>query len=285
MQRNKIKCQKRYMGFAVLSLVLLAAILLQLWGISVKAADTVNPGQPTPGSTEGTNPGQSDPGNPQQPSQGSAEGTNPGQPDQGNSQQPSQGSTGQTNPAQPGQTGTQEVRPTPILTQFSGQGRNVTLTINLAANSQVSSGRLKIRYPKDLLVLSSTQSGNLWRIEDLNTGLEETGQKVIAYAWADTENKTNTGTILTLNLEAQDAASGREITVETEIVELFSQQDRIIPQNDKIVDRLRTDFTVTPSQAGGSVRTGDNTNVAGYVLLCLGSVLVMVGLVRSKVEY
>ena len=156
MQENKIKYQKRYNGFIVLSFVLLAAILLQLWGISVKAADTVNPGQPTPGSTEGTNPGQ----------------TNP--------TQPSQGSTGQTNPTQPSQNGTQETRPQPIVTQMSGQGRNVTLTINLAANSQVTSGRLKIRYPKDLLVLSSTQSGNLWKVEDLNTGLEETGQRGFA---------------------------------------------------------------------------------------------------------
>lgn len=161
----------------------------------------------------------------------------------------------------------------------------MTLSISLAANSQVTSGRLKIRFPKDLLVVSSTQSGNLWKIEDLNTGLEETTQKVVAYAWADTETKTSPGTILTLNLEAQNAANGQEITVETEIVELFSQQEKIVPKNDRILDRLRTDFTVTPSQAGGSVRTGDNTNVAGYVLLCLGSVLVMVGLVRSKVEH
>ena len=108
---------------------------------------------------------------------------------------------------------------------------------------------------------------------------------MVAYAWADTETKTSPGTILTLNLEAQNAANGQEITVETEIVELFSQQEKIVPKNDRILDRLRTDFTVTPSQAGGSVRTGDNTNVAGYVLLCLGSVLVMVGLVRSKVEH
>jgi hypothetical protein len=243
MQGNKIKCQKRSSGFAVLSLVLLAAILLQLWGFSVKAEGTMNPGQPGQGSTE------------------------------------------QTNPVQPSQTGTQEVRPEPILTQISGQGRNVTLSISLAANSQVTSGRLKIRFPKDLLVVSSTQSGNLWKIEDLNTGLEETTQKVVAYAWADTETKTRPGTILTLNLEAQNAANGQEITVETEIVELFSQQEKIVPKNDRILDRLRTDFTVTPSQAGGSVRTGDNTNVAGYVLLCLGSVLVMVGLVRSKVEH
>lgn len=230
MQENKMKCQKRYSGFAVLSFVLLAAILLPIWGISVKAADAVNPGQPN-------------------------------------------------------QNGTQEIRPEPVTTQISGQGRNVTLTINLAANSQVSSGRLKIRYPKDLLVLSSTQSGNLWKVEDLNTSIEETTQKVIAYAWADTETKTNAGTILTLNLEAQDAASGREITVETEVVELFSQQERIVPKNEKITDRLRAEFTVTSSQAGGTVRTGDDTNVAVYVLLGLGSILVMVGLVRSKVEH
>ena len=145
MQRNKINCQKCYHSFVVLSFVLLAAILLQSWGISVKAAD---------------------PGNPEQ----------------------------------------------PITTKISGQGRNVTLTINLEAYSQATSGRLKIRYPKDLLVLSSTQSGNLWEVEDLNTEMEESTQKVIAYAWADTEAKTNAGTILTLNLEAQNAASGREIT-------------------------------------------------------------------------
>lgn len=202
MQRNKINCQKCYHSFVVLSFVLLAAILLQSWGISVKAAD---------------------PGNPEQ----------------------------------------------PITTKISGQGRNVTLTINLESYSQATSGRLKIRYPKDLLVLSSTQSGNLWKVEDLNTGMEESTQKVIAYAWADTEAKTNAGTILTLNLEAQNTASGREITVETEIVELYSQQERIVPKNDKIIDRLRTDFTVTSSQAGGAVRTGDDTNVALYVLLGL----------------
>lgn len=46
MQRNKINCQKCYHSFVVLSFVLLAAILLQSWGISVKAADPGNPEQP-----------------------------------------------------------------------------------------------------------------------------------------------------------------------------------------------------------------------------------------------
>ncbi len=171
-----------------------------------------------------------------------------------------------------------------VVTRLVSQDRTVTLTVDIRENSQATSGRIKIYYPAQMLRVSSAQGGKLWDVEDVNPNLTESGQNVISYAWADTEMLASSGNLLTVVWEAQDAASGQELIVETEIEELYSQEQPLEVRTDVIIDRLRPYFA-TSSQyqsQSGAVRTGDDANPAGDVLLCLGSVLVMINLVRQR---
>ncbi len=263
MEKKSSRFQERF-GLSVFLLwILLAAVVLNLWAVPAEAAGTVGTPQP-PTESGGTNP--------QQPTT-----VTPG--------------NGGSNNVTPG-NGSSNI----ISTQFSGMQRTVTLTVNIAENSQATSGKIKIYYPSDLLTLSNTQSGNLWKIEDANTGLEEMGKKGLSYAWADTQTLTRGGNLLTVTMEAQDGADGREVVVETEIVELFSREQPIAVNTNKITDRLWLNFQGTASStqpssdssssssdsSSSAVRTGDDTNAAGYALLCLGSMLVMVELMKRK---
>ncbi len=164
-----------------------------------------------------------------------------------------------------------------VFTRLSSQGRTVTLTVNITKDSQVSSGRIKIHYPSEFLRVTDAQGGKLWSMEDVNTGLSESGQSLVSYAWVGKDKYTGEGNLLTVTWEALEAANRREIAVETEISEIYSLEDRLTVNPDWIIDRLRPDF---PS--GNPVRTGDESNAAGLALLCLGTVLVMARLIRVK---
>lgn len=167
-----------------------------------------------------------------------------------------------------------------ITTHITAQGRSVKLTVDIAKDSQVTSGRIKIHYPQDLLGLAEVQGGNLWEICDANTEMKEGDRSVASFAWADTKKCTEEGNILTVTWEAEDMASGKEIIVETEVDELYSQEKRVLLNQDKIIDKIHPDFPMT----GHIVRTGDESDAAGLALLCLGTVVVMTRLLRIKIK-
>lgn len=171
-----------------------------------------------------------------------------------------------------------------VVTKLASQERTVTLTVDIKEHSQATSGKIKIHYPAQMLRVLSAQGGRLWDVEDVNPNLTESGQNVISYAWADTEMLASSGNLLTVVWEAQDAANGQEVIVETEIAELYAQEQPLAVRTDVMIDRLRPYFRTSSQYQSQSsaVRTGDDANPAGYVLLCLGSMLVMVNLVRQR---
>lgn len=181
----------------------------------------------------------------------------------------------------PGSTASPAVQQ-PIITQLTSTGRTVKLTVNIIKGSQISSGRIKIHYPQEFLSLADVQTGKLWQLEDVNKQLLEEGQNVVAYAWAGTEKFTEEGNLLTVTWEALDAASGKEITVETEIVELYAQKERLEVKSDWIIDRIRPSFPVSTANSQSAVRTGDSSNAAALGLICLGSALLMARMLRRK---
>lgn len=189
-----------------------------------------------------------------------------------------------SNMENPGSTASPAVQQ-PIITQLTSVGRTVKLTVNITKDSQISSGRIKIHYPQEFLSLADVQTGKLWQLEDVNKDLSEEGQNVVAFAWADTEKYAGEGNLLTVSWEALDAASGREIAVETEIVELYSGKERIEVKPDWIIDRIRPSFPLSTSNnpnGASAVRTGDDSNAVGLGLLCLGSALLMARMLRKK---
>lgn len=261
--------------------VLLTAVFELLPGGNVQAAPQKLPFQLASGTNPGTTP--TNPGTTPGTDPGTTSGTTPGT-DPGTTPGTTSGTDSQTGEA---------TNSWPISTQLTGQGRNVTLTVDISENSQVSSGRIKIHYAPDMLRLTGSQSGNLWALEDINTGLSEAGQSVAAFAWADTQKLTSGGRILTLTWEAQDKANGQELIVETEMEEMFSGEQPLSITSGLRIDRLRTSFQVNqPGTAGNTstgtgtttVRTGDDSNMIGYILLCMGAALVMAVLIRRRLK-
>lgn len=183
-------------------------------------------------------------------------------------------------------TGETDSQPEVIITELKGNNREIMLTVDIAENSQATSGRIAVYYDGDMLELSEAKEGALWKAEDTNTGLTEDGRKGVSYAWADTQKLTERGNLFTLTFAAKEAANGKEITVETRILELFSVETSIPVKTDRIIDRITVDFG--DSNSGGNstinsgVRTGDEANPAGYVLLGFGAVLVMLDAGKKK---
>lgn len=181
----------------------------------------------------------------------------------------------------PGSTASPAVQQ-PIITQLTSADRTVKLTVSITKDSQISSGRIKIHYPQEFLSLADAQGGNLWQLEDVNKELSEDGQNVVAFAWADTEKFAGEGNLLTVTWEALDAANGKEIAVETEIVELYSHKERLEVKSDWIIDRIRPSFPISSTSGTSAVRTGDDSNAASLGLVCMSSALLMARMLRKK---
>lgn len=188
-----------------------------------------------------------------------------------------------------------------IVTDLAADGNKVTLTVDIETGSQATSGRIAVYYDEDMIELSDVRKGKLWKVEDTNTGLTKEERKGVSYAWADTRKLTEEGNLFTLTFEAKEAAEGKEIAVETRILELFSQEKEIPVKSKKIVDRITVDTSEsgenepespnpqedgnednTVNTANSGVRTGDGANLVGYILLGAGAVLVMLDAGKKK---
>ncbi len=174
-----------------------------------------------------------------------------------------------------------------VTTRFTAQERTVTLSVDIARDSQATSGRIKIHYPQELLSLREVKSGKLWDLEDTNIGLSEAGQDVLSYAWADTEKRSEEGNLITVTWEARDAANGKEVTVETEVAEMYSGDQLLDVEPDWIINRVWPSFVVAggTGRSASAVRTGDESDVVGLSLLAMGAVLLMARLLRQKLNH
>lgn len=187
-----------------------------------------------------------------------------------------------------------------VYTEIISEGNRVTLNVNLAENTMATSGRIKVSYPADLLKFLDAKNGKTWQVMDTDVSREENGERVVSYAWADTKECSGKETLLTVTMEASDKmngqenivgasdkAGGQEITVKTEIVELFSREEKIAVKNRHLLDRLTLTAGEKPSPTvtqnnSTVVRTGDSANLAGYALLCMGALVVMAEQVKKK---
>lgn len=188
-----------------------------------------------------------------------------------------------------------------IVTDLEAEGSDVTLTIGIRGGSQVTSGRLVVYYDSNLLELSETETGNLWTTEDVNEDITEDERAGVAYAWADTSKLTEEGSLITLSFQAAEEADGREIWMETRILELYSEQTALVPAWEKKTDKVKIrlndskdkpdnqesgqqeeDKKTRERKSGSGVQTGDDTNVAGWILTAFGAVLVILNVGRKS---
>lgn len=187
-----------------------------------------------------------------------------------------------------------------IATELTNEGQRVTFRVKISGNAKVTSGRIQIFYPEKLLKLSEVQNGISWRTMDTDTTLKEEGKYGISYAWADTKELADEGILLTATMDAADQAIGQEIRIETKIVELFSREEPVELKTYHISDSLTLDSegsqppeepdpsvsgtagVATTGAAASSARTGDDSNLTGCILLCMGSLLAMIDLIKKE---
>ncbi|MCI9136384.1 MAG: hypothetical protein HFH48_02290 [Lachnospiraceae bacterium] len=185
-----------------------------------------------------------------------------------------------------------------VETTLEAEDADVTLTVRIRKESQITSGRIAVYCDSDLLELSEAKTGNLWETEDVNDKMTEDGKKGLSYAWADTGRQTEEGTLITVSFRASERADGQEVSVETRILELYSEQTVLSPAWKKKTDKVKIhledgrdkpdneesnqeeaseeeDGESGEQKSGSGVQTGDDTNLAGWILTAFGAVLVI----------
>lgn len=210
-----------------------------------------------------------------------------------------------------------------IETDWKAEGRNIILTVKIVSGSNVTSGRIAVYYPEKMIKLEEIESGNLWKLEDINTQIEQDGKKGVSYAWADTKKLADARNLFKISFEATEEANGKELTIETELLELFSEETMAMKPK-KLTDTIKINFGSSEDENSGTnpstpqdnidnntnndtdngtndttenstnnntenstnnninhttnakLHTGDTTNLAGYLLLGFGAIMVIV---------
>ncbi len=206
-----------------------------------------------------------------------------------------------------------------IETDWKTEGRNIVLTVKIIRGSNITSGRIVVYYPEKMIKLEEIESGNVWKLEDINTQMEKDGKKGVSYAWADTKKLTDARNLFQISFEATEEANGKELTVETELLELFSEETMAMKPK-KLNDIIKINFGSSEDENSGTnpstpqdnidntnnntdnsnnnntnhntdnsntnngtnhttnakLHTGDTTNLAGYLLLGFGALMVII---------
>lgn len=195
-------------------------------------------------------------------------------------------------------------------------GKKVTVTLEVAADTVATDGRLAVAYDKSKLTLDkdATTSGKLWEVEDLNKEYPVSEpvsgfDAIVSLVFADATDKGVSGTALTLVFEAADYGdvqlavgvslnNGGKAVEKTEAVltgkiekpeESTSGEDT--PEESTSAESTPAESTpaestpagTDPAQPGGQTNTGDSSNLVVWLAILCVAVLVMGGVfIRMK---
>ncbi len=152
-----------------------------------------------------------------------------------------------------------------ISTKVSADGNVVTVKVTAEAGEELTSGRVVVSYDENALTLKAVETADAWEAEDVNT--EETDS--VSYAFADGEGSDKGGDVMTLTFLAKEDANGKKTTIETEVKELY-REDEVLAQAGAIeTDDVTPSWTVdteTPDEendengVNGTVSTNQSLN-------------------------
>lgn len=202
-----------------------------------------------------------------------------------------------------------------FTTNITTSGSQVTLTVGVKKETRVTSGKIVVSYDESMMTVSSAKGSNIWEMEDINTISGKDDKKAVSYAWVNSQFENAKGTMLTVTFQATTAAAGKEVSVQTNVAELYQGDNEVSVSNRTVTNTVKmpvdigqntgNDVDKNMNQSGntsGDVatvskndrakltakaqakKTGDETNVAGYVLLLGAAVLVLAENVRKKIK-
>ena len=134
-----------------------------------------------------------------------------------------------------------------FTTNITTSGSQVTLTVGVKKDTKVTSGKIVVSYDESMMTVSSAKGNNIWEMEDINTIATKDDKKAVSYAWVDSDLKNTDGTMLTITFQSTAAGAGKEVAVQTDVVELY-QGDNVVSVPTKTVTdtvKLPADTTTT----------------------------------------
>lgn len=146
-----------------------------------------------------------------------------------------------------------------INADVESSGKTVTLTLELAENKELSSGRVVVFYDDELLTLSDETEGNLWDAEDVNPVYTEDGKTGVSYAWASKESSSAGGELVTLTFTAKDEADGETAAFEIVSAELYSGTEALPEAGEKVEKTAEIVFNPAPEETETEEETEQDT--------------------------
>lgn len=202
-----------------------------------------------------------------------------------------------------------------FTTNITTSGSQVTLTVGVKKDARVTSGKIVVSYDESMMTVSSAKGSNIWEMEDINTIADKDDKKAVSYAWVNSQFENAKGTMLTVTFQATTAAAGKEVSVQTNVAELYQGDNEVSVPNRTVTNTVKmpadigknteNDMDKNKNQSGNTSgdiatvskndrtkltakaqakKTGDETNVAGYVLLLGAAVLVLAETARKKIK-
>lgn len=202
-----------------------------------------------------------------------------------------------------------------FTTNITTSGSQVTLTVGVKKDARVTSGKIVVSYDESMMTVSSAKGSNIWEMEDINTIADKDDKKAVSYAWVNSQFENAKGTMLTVTFQATTAAAGKEVSVQTNVAELYQGDNEVSVPNRTVTNTVKmpadigqntgNDVDDNMNQSGNTSgdiatvskndrakltakaqakKTGDETNVAGYVLLLGAAVLVLAETARKKIK-
>ncbi|NLK79088.1 MAG: hypothetical protein GX284_15565 [Clostridiales bacterium] len=134
-----------------------------------------------------------------------------------------------------------------FTTNITTSGSQVTLAVGVKKDAGVTSGKIVVSYDESMMTVFSVKGNNIWEMEDINTIAAKDNKKAVSYAWVDSDLKNAEGTMLTITFQSTAAGAGKEVAVQTDVVELY-QGDNVVSVPTKTVTdtvKLPADTTTT----------------------------------------
>lgn len=147
----------------------------------------------------------------------------------------------------------------------------------------ITNGRIAVTYNEKEMKLVSVENANIFDVEDVNQleATKEDGSKTLYFAFASANELIDKGNVLTLTFEVDASMKGKDVTLTTNVEEMYHGETSIEVEKD--VDQVSIPNDPKTDGKGDNADTSDTFNVALY-----GSMMILaicgIGLVAFKKE-
>ena len=135
-----------------------------------------------------------------------------------------------------------------ITSSISSEKEIVTVTLNIAKNTGITSGQAMIYYDQDDMELLWSSDAEYWELSDVNEDYTQEELTGVSYAWASQDASKKSGTMLTLCFRAKNPQNNQEISIATVVDEAYVQDASALTGDDTHVDTIK--LKIEPIKVG-----------------------------------